>query len=364
MKRALRPIAVFLLIALVFTALPVHAEKSSVSRAANERLPQVTSPVIDLLPEWAPFPFLDLDKSLAVFTIPVGAQDAYLIVCDGHAMMLDCSAIGMPPVPDYLLRLLDALGIERLDYAVNTHPHTDHMLGFPDLLAKVPADAFYTIFKRDHSAAQRKLIRQIDALGIPIVDYVPGTPIPLGGAQITTWQRHDVPNDNDRSLIMRIQYGERSILLTADIQLTTQRHFAEELGDAIRSDILKLPHHGIGDLSPKLLSAVDPGLCFASNSEKYKGVKLQRAACEKFGVPLIFTGYVPLVMVTDGTRWQVQVWHEDCIELPRHRLITGIEDGYLPPAEDTPVPAPLPPVPADPPDLLPPDVPTDAPVAV
>ena len=328
MLSTLKRVTVLGLLLMILT-LPCVSLGEEPSRAAQANLPQVNSPVIELMPEWAPVPFLEKENTLAVYTIPVGAQDAYLIVCDGHAMVLDCAALGQRPVEDYLLRLLVALGIDRLDYAVNTHPHKDHMMGFAELLSHVPADVFYTCFPRNHNGPQRNLMRDLARLGIPVVDYEPGTPFTLGGAQITTWQMRAVNNDNDRSLILRLQYGERSILFTADIQLTTQRIFAETCGTGLESDIMKLPHHGIGDLSGKLVRAVKPGLCWASNSVKYKGCKLQVKTCQLNEVPLIFTAYVPMVMVTDGTTWQVQVWHEDSIELPHFRMITDREDEQI-----------------------------------
>lgn len=60
------------------------------------------------------------DKTLRVFCIPVGAQDCYFITCEGHAMVLDCAGVGREPTPDFLFRLCDALGIDRLDFAFNT----------------------------------------------------------------------------------------------------------------------------------------------------------------------------------------------------------------------------------------------------
>ena len=58
------------------------------------------------------------DKTLRVFCIPVGAQDCYFITCEGHAMVLDCAGVGREPTPDFLFRLCDALGIDRLDFAL------------------------------------------------------------------------------------------------------------------------------------------------------------------------------------------------------------------------------------------------------
>lgn len=107
------------------------------------------------------------DDTLRVFCIPVGAQDCYFITCEGHAMVLDCAGVGREPTPDFLFRLCGALGIDRLDFAFNTHPHRDHINGFAELLSRIPADEYLSTFPLDSDKYQRQLIRQIQELNIP-----------------------------------------------------------------------------------------------------------------------------------------------------------------------------------------------------
>ncbi len=265
--------------------------------------------------------FWGLEKSLQVFCIPVGAQDCFLIVCDGHAMILDCASVGREPTPDYLFRLLDALHIQKLDYAVNTHPHRDHFNGFGELLAKVPVNEFLTVFPLGYDKYQRMLIRAIKPTGMPIREYAAGDPLTLGSAQISTFRYKKSRNVNDLSLVVHIGYGERSILFTADIMLTAQRKMAVEYGEQWRADILKLPHHGMGGLSVDMYDIVRPALCFATNGETSRSVKTMKTFLEKRGVPLFFTSRQPLVMITDGHMWEVQQWLEDSIQLPDYTLI-------------------------------------------
>ena len=122
------------------------------------------------------------DKTLRVFCIPVGAQDCYFITCESHAMVLDCAGVGREPTPDFLFRLCDALGIDRLDFAFNTHPHRDHINGFAELLAKIPADEYLSTFPLDSDKYQRQLIHQLRELNIPIRVCEAGEALSLGGA--------------------------------------------------------------------------------------------------------------------------------------------------------------------------------------
>ena len=111
----------------------------------------------------------------------------------------------------------------------------------------------------------------------------------LGSAQLETYRYMGTKNTNDRSMVVHIRYGDRSILFTADIGLTAQRVLATENAEHFKSDILKLPHHGVGGISPQLLDAASPELCFVSNGPTSRDVKLQKTAVLKRNIPLYFT---------------------------------------------------------------------------
>ena len=254
------------------------------------------------------------NDTLRVFCIPVGAQDCYFITCEGHAMVLDCAGVGREPTPDLLFRLCDALGVTRLDIAFNTHPHRDHINGFAELLSKIPADEYLSTFPLDSDKYQRQLIHQLRELSIPIRVCEAGEVLKLGSAQLETYRYMGTKNTNDRSMVVHIRYGDRSILFTADIGLTAQRVLATENAEHFKSDILKLPHHG--GISPQLLDAVSPELCFVSNGPTSRDVKLQKTAVLKRNIPLYFTSRQPLVLLTDGKIWEAQQWPADSLMLP------------------------------------------------
>lgn len=305
-KRSLLRAAVILLAVLLLSVFASAA-------AETAEAPQQTVFVFDQDRE------MDLwqqDKTLRVFCIPVGAQDCYFITCEGHAMVLDCAGVGREPTPDFLFRLCDALGIDRLDFAFNTHPHRDHINGFAELLAKIPADEYLSTFPLDSDKYQRQLIHQLRELNIPIRVCEAGEALSLGGAQLETYRYMGTKNTNDRSMVVHIRYGERSILFTADIGLTAQRDLAREYAGQFKSDILKLPHHGVGGISPDLLDVVSPELCFVSNGPTSHDVKLQKTAVLKRNLPLYFTSRQPLVLLTDGRIWEVQQWPADSLMLP------------------------------------------------
>ena len=224
--------------------------------------------------------------------------------------------MGREPTPDLLFRLCDALGVTRLDIAFNTHPHRDHINGFAELLSKIPADEYLSTFPLDSDKYQRQLIHQLRELSIPIRVCEAGEVMKLGSAQLETYRFMGTKNTNDRSMVVHIRYGDRSILFTADIGLTAQRVLATENAEHFKSDILKLPHHGVGGISPQLLDAASPELCFVSNGPTSRDVKLQKTAVLKRNIPLYFTSRQPLVLLTDGKIWEAQQWPADSLMLP------------------------------------------------
>jgi competence protein ComEC len=59
---------------------------------------------------------------------------------------------------------------------------------------------------------------------------------PIGDESATT-------SDNNQSLVLRVRFGERSFLLTGDIEKEAEARMVASGGD-LRADVLKVAHHG------------------------------------------------------------------------------------------------------------------------
>jgi len=65
-------------------------------------------------------------------------------------MLIDC---GYFYAGHDVYKRLNALGITHIDYAVNTHPHDDHILGFLNLFEyDITVGTFYYVFDEDINA--------------------------------------------------------------------------------------------------------------------------------------------------------------------------------------------------------------------
>lgn len=78
----------------------------------------------------------DINQSegeLQIHYLDVGQGDATLIICDGHAMLIDA---GENDKGSSVWSYLKSQGIEELDYVIGTHPDSDHIGGLDVIIYK------------------------------------------------------------------------------------------------------------------------------------------------------------------------------------------------------------------------------------
>ena len=168
-----------------------------------------------------------------------------------------------------------------LDYVINTHPHGDHLGGIPTILRDFKVKNFSTgsyFISREKFVDLMKLLR--------------GKKIPL-----TTWKRGDkfllkngmeivvlnpgpetgTDDLNNASLVMRIGYGNFSILFAGDIGSDVEEKLILA-GNNLRADVLKIPHHGSRySSSHEFLSAVQPKIALLSVGKGILGIPSHEA---------------------------------------------------------------------------------------
>jgi competence protein ComEC len=117
------------------------------------------------------------------------------------------------------------------------------------------------------------------------------------------------PTENDRSLVLRLQYGTVRVLLTGDIQQATERWLLTHRAD-LRADILQVPHHGSQtSTSPAFVQRVRPQVGIislgAGNPYGHPHPRVLRVLAEQH-VQVFRTDYHGAITITsDGTQYQV-----------------------------------------------------------
>lgn len=200
------------------------------------------------------------DGLVATF-INVGQGDSSLFVSNGVSMLIDSgereySATVIKTIKDY--------NIDTLDYLVITHAHSDHMGGMTDILSAVTVSNVIMSEPSDSSAETEqyaKLLESIDGSGANVIFSQPGYTFTLGSAECEIIAPYYVSQkeENDNSVVMRVDCFDSSFLLTGDSEETVEKQMLEKDYEKLDVDILKVGHHGSRtSSSPEFIKAVSP----------------------------------------------------------------------------------------------------------
>lgn len=202
--------------------------------------------------------------SFEVHYIDVGQGDCSLIVCDGYTMLIDAGENGHETkVLDYL-RLNN---VEKLDYIIASHQHTDHIGGLPEVLDEIGTDNIImprlTKEQTPTNSTYKAFLTSVQNSGAKVIASEVGASYNLGSAtfEILGPVSDDVEDINSMSVIVKLTYGENTFLFTGDAEKDEEREVIATGAD-LDCDVLKVGHHGSGTSScTDWLDAVTPEIC-------------------------------------------------------------------------------------------------------
>ena len=233
---------------------------------------------------------------LTVYFLDVGQGDSAIIVCDDEAMIIDG---GLPGQSSKIHSFLEKHHINRLLYVVATHPDQDHIGGLPAALQQVKVQYIFSPVKKYDSDRFDDLLRYAENQRLKI--KVPDKKVYyLGEATITFYncererknfvqslrdkvssilnrnEPEENHENNDISLVVRIDYGNVAFLFTGDIEKDAEQRLLEDskVEDSevdLKADVIKISHHGSDSSSSRaFLQKVNPTYAVISCGESNK----------------------------------------------------------------------------------------------
>lgn len=247
---------------------------------------------------------------LRVHFIDVGQGDAILVQCGGASMLVDAGPAEAGAAVNEYLR--NTAGLTALDYVIATHEHDDHLFGMPDALSGLQAGTIYSSPAIPMTWWFGNILPRLSQDSLNLLRPGSGDSFPLGDATVTFLIPQVVSeNPNDLCLVLRIDYGETSVLLTADIEGEAEMSLLDS-GLPLKADVLKVAHHG-GNTSTceAFLKAAEPRYAVISVGKDNKHGHPHAeplSNLEKRNVVVYRTDlFGTVVGISDGKEWTFEV---------------------------------------------------------
>ena len=255
------------------------------------------------------FPYT-VSAELKVHFIDVGQGDAILVQCDGAVMLVDAGPAESGRIVNDYIR--NTVGLSRLDYVVATHEHDDHLWGMPDALSGLEAECILSSPAIPMTYWFETILPRLNQESLNLLRPQPLDTFDLGSATVTFLNTLTASeNPNELCLVLRIDYRQTSVLLTADIEGEAEMNLVSS-GLPLKADVLKVAHHG-GNTSTceAFLKAVDPQYAVISVGKGNKHGHPHPESLsnlEKRNVTIFRTDLFGTVIGTsDGESWSFEV---------------------------------------------------------
>lgn len=128
---------------------------------------------------------------------------------------------------------------ERIDTLVLSHQDSDHTGGALSLVAQHPPTQVWSSITQAHWLSHRLKMQRCSAGEGWVWD---GVVFDFIHPMASDYERLLSPNA--RSCVLRIRAQGQTVLLTADIEALQEQALLQRMGDALKADVLLVPHHG------------------------------------------------------------------------------------------------------------------------
>jgi competence protein ComEC len=203
-----------------------------------------------------------------------------------------------------------------LELLVLSHPHADHIGGAASVIRALRPPEVRDAAFVEPSGIYLEMLRTAARAGIRWQRARPGEVLELDGVRFaflapdSAWMQ-TLGDPNEASVVVRVAYGEHSVLLTGDAEHAAESWLVERNAGGLASTVLKVGHHGSATSStPQFLDAVSPRLALVSvgagNHYGHPSSEVMRRLSEA-GATILRTDQLGTVVLhTNGAQMEVE----------------------------------------------------------
>ena len=227
--------------------------------------------------------YIASDDELKVYFFDVGQADSIFVMSSGECMLIDA---GNNADGKLIVKQLENMNIDTIDYVVGTHPHEDHIGGLDDVINNFKIKNVLMPKTTTTTKTYEDVLKAIKNANLKIKTPKVGDIFYVGMARCEVMGiENDAENLNENSIIIELTYGDKKFLFTGDAEVAN-----EKLRSWDDIDVLKVAHHGSRtSSSEEFLEQVKPEYAIISCGQdndyghphkevigRLKGVKIYR----------------------------------------------------------------------------------------